>query len=73
MVDGSLAILADAIRRQRKIEWLHVQHEETAAFAAGAEARLTGELAVCAELRARQPPLITASRHGAMEYSRSRC
>ena len=48
MVDGSLAILADAIRRQRKIEWLHVQHEEIAAFAAGAEARLTGELAVCA-------------------------
>ena len=46
MVDGSLASLADAIRRQCKIEWLHVQHEEAATFAAGAEARLTGELAV---------------------------
>src|SRR3982075_107953 len=30
------------------IEWLHVRHEEVAAFAAGAEAHLTGELAVCA-------------------------
>ena len=29
-------------------EWLHVRHEEVAAFAAGAEAHLTGELAVCA-------------------------
>ena len=31
-----------------KIEWIHVRHEEVAAFAAGAEAHLTGELAVCA-------------------------
>ena len=36
------------IRRQGKIEWVHVRHEEAAAFAAGAEAHLTGELAVCA-------------------------
>src|SRR5438067_3154321 len=38
----------DAIRRQGKIESVHVRHEEVAAFAAGAEAHLTGELAVCA-------------------------
>jgi pyruvate dehydrogenase (quinone) len=40
--------LTDALRRQGKIEWVHVRHEEVAAFAAGAEAHLTGELAVCA-------------------------
>ena len=31
-----------------KIDWVHVRHEEAAAFAAGAEAHLTGQLAVCA-------------------------
>ncbi|MFM9515456.1 thiamine pyrophosphate-binding protein, partial [Listeria monocytogenes] len=30
------------------IQWAHVRHEEGAAFAAAAEAELTGELAVCA-------------------------
>src|SRR5207244_9569524 len=29
-------------------QWVDVRHEETAAFAAGAEAQLTGQLAVCA-------------------------
>src|SRR5580765_8108164 len=48
VVGDSLNGLCDAIRRQDKIEWLHVRHEEVAAFAAGAEAHLTGELAVCA-------------------------
>src|SRR5215468_6107968 len=48
IVGDSLNGLTDAIRRQGKIEWVHVRHEEVAAFAAGAEARLTGELAVCA-------------------------
>src|ERR1700704_2466868 len=48
LVGDSLNGLTDAFRRQRKIEWVHVRHEETAAFAAGAEAQLTGELAVCA-------------------------
>ena len=33
---------------QRKISWIHVRHEETAGFAAGAEAHLTENLAVCA-------------------------
>jgi pyruvate dehydrogenase (quinone) len=44
----SLNNLTDSIRRQAKIEWIHVRHEEVAAFAAGAEAHRTGELAVCA-------------------------
>src|SRR6266852_1547809 len=48
IVGDSLNGLTDALRRQRKIEWVHVRHEETAAFAAGAEAHLTGRLAVCA-------------------------
>jgi pyruvate dehydrogenase (quinone) len=48
IVGDSLNGLTDSLRRQRKIEWLHVRHEEVAAFAAGAEAHLTGELAVCA-------------------------
>jgi pyruvate dehydrogenase (quinone) len=38
----------DSVRRSGKIEWLHVRHEEVTAFAAGADAHLTGELAVCA-------------------------
>ena len=48
IVGDSLNGLTDSIRRQGKIEWIHVRHEEVAAFAAGAEAHLTGDLAVCA-------------------------
>src|ERR1700745_2884214 len=44
----SLNGIADSIRRSKQIEWVHVRHEEAAAFAAGAEAHLTGKLAVCA-------------------------
>ena len=44
----SLNAITESIRRQKKIRWIHVRHEETAAFAAGAEAHLTGRLAVCA-------------------------
>jgi len=40
--------LTEAIRRQRKIEWVHARNEEAGAFAAGAEAYLKNELAVCA-------------------------
>jgi FixJ family two-component response regulator len=47
-VGDGLNGLTDAIRRQGKIEWIHVRHEEVAAFAAGAEAHLTGSLFVCA-------------------------
>ena len=38
----SLNGITDSIRRQDQLRWLHVRHEETAAFAAGAEAHLTG-------------------------------
>jgi pyruvate dehydrogenase (quinone) len=48
IVGDSLNGLTDSLRRQGKIEWIHVRHEEVAAFAAGAEAHLTGDLAVCA-------------------------
>jgi pyruvate dehydrogenase (quinone) len=44
----SLNGITDAIRRQKQIQWIHMRHEEAAAFAAGAEAHLTGKLAVCA-------------------------
>ena len=44
----SLNGITDAIRPRDDIQWCHVRHEETAAFAAGAEAHLTGRLAVCA-------------------------
>jgi pyruvate dehydrogenase (quinone) len=44
----SLNGITDSIRRQKQIRWAHVRHEESAAFAAGAEAHLTGHLAVCA-------------------------
>jgi pyruvate dehydrogenase (quinone) len=44
----SLNGITDSIRARKNLEWVHVRHEETAAFAAGAEAHLTGELAVCA-------------------------
>jgi pyruvate dehydrogenase (quinone) len=48
IVGDSLNGITDAIRRQGRIEWVHVRHEEVGAFAAGAEAHLTGELAMCA-------------------------
>src|SRR5262245_1544218 len=44
----SLNGITNSIRKQKRIRWIHVRHEETAAFAAGAEAHLTGRLAVCA-------------------------
>jgi pyruvate dehydrogenase (quinone) len=48
LVGDSLNPLVDAVRRAEGIEWIHVHNEEAAAFAAGAEAQLTGRLAVCA-------------------------
>jgi len=44
----SLNGLSDSLNRMGTIEWLGTRHEEVAAFAAGAEAQITGELAVCA-------------------------
>jgi pyruvate dehydrogenase (quinone) len=48
LAGDSLNGITDAIRTDERIKWIHVRHEETAAFAAGAEAHLTGSLAVCA-------------------------
>ena len=44
----SLNGITDSIRRHDRMRWIHVRHEEAAAFAAGAQAHLTGRLAVCA-------------------------
>ncbi|MET0434282.1 MAG: pyruvate dehydrogenase [Cellulomonas sp.] len=52
IVGDSLNPVVDAVRRARAagedIQWVHVRHEEAAAFAAAAEAEITGDLAVCA-------------------------
>ncbi len=47
VVGDSLNAFTDSLRRHGGIDWIHVRHEEAAAFAAGAEAHLTDELAVC--------------------------
>src|SRR5712675_3369377 len=48
IVGDSLNGFTDALRRHGGMQWLHVRHEEVAAFAAGADAHVTGGLAVCA-------------------------
>jgi pyruvate dehydrogenase (quinone) len=48
IVGDSLSPITDAVRRSDRIGWIHTRHEETAAFAAGAEAQLSGQLAACA-------------------------
>jgi len=48
LTGDSLNGLTDSLRTMDSIEWMHVRHEEVAAFAAGAEAAATGELTVCA-------------------------
>ncbi|MEN5094909.1 ubiquinone-dependent pyruvate dehydrogenase [Pseudomonas protegens] len=48
LTGDSLNGLTDALHSMQTIEWMHVRHEEVAAFAAGAEAAATGKLAVCA-------------------------
>ena len=48
VVGDSLNGLTEALRKQNAVEWVLVRHEEVAAFAAGAEAHLTGSLTVCA-------------------------
>ncbi|MFI1710312.1 pyruvate dehydrogenase [Streptomyces griseoruber] len=48
VVGDSLNPVVDAVRRNSAVEWVQVRHEETAAFAAGAEAQITGRLAACA-------------------------
>jgi pyruvate dehydrogenase (quinone) len=48
LVGDSLNGVTDSIRPRKDLQWVPVRHEETAAFAAGAEAQLTGQLTVCA-------------------------
>jgi pyruvate dehydrogenase (quinone) len=48
VVGDSLNGLTESLRRRKAIEWVHVRHEEVAAFAAAGEAQITGGLAVCA-------------------------
>jgi len=48
VVGDSLNGILDEIGRRKEIQWIPVRHEETGAFAAGAQAHLTGDLAVCA-------------------------
>jgi len=48
VVGDSLNGLTEALRRRDGIDWIHVRHEEVAAFAAAGESQVTGQLAVCA-------------------------
>src|SRR3954447_26936189 len=48
VVGDSLNGITEALRARGKIDWIHTRHEEAAAFAASAEAQVTGKLAVCA-------------------------
>jgi pyruvate dehydrogenase (quinone) len=48
VVGDSLNGLTEALRKRDAIDWIHVRHEEVAAFAAAGESQITGELAVCA-------------------------
>src|SRR5690348_10706576 len=47
VVGDALNPVTDAIRREERVEWVGVRHEEVAAFSASAQAQLTGRLAVC--------------------------
>lgn len=47
VVGDALNPLTDAIRREERLEWIGVRHEEAGAFAAGAQAQLSGTLGVC--------------------------
>ncbi len=47
VVGDALNPVTDAIRREERLEWIGTRHEEVAAFAAGAQAQLTGTLGVC--------------------------
>ncbi|MGJ4945907.1 ubiquinone-dependent pyruvate dehydrogenase [Bradyrhizobium sp. HKCCYLS1011] len=48
VVGDSLNGLTESLRRRQTIDWIHVRHEEAAAFAASGESQITGRLAVCA-------------------------
>ncbi len=48
LVGDSLNGLTESLRVRKKIDWVHVRHEEAAAFAASGKSQITGQLAVCA-------------------------
>src|SRR5579859_4111048 len=48
VVGDSLNAFTEALRRKETLRWIHVRHEEVAAFAAAGESQITGQLAVCA-------------------------
>ncbi len=48
VIGDSLNPIGDAIRRDGRLRWIHVRHEEVGAFAAGAGAQLTGRVGMCA-------------------------
>jgi pyruvate dehydrogenase (quinone) len=48
VVGDSLNGLTESLRKREAISWVHVRHEEVAAFAAAGESQITGGLAVCA-------------------------
>src|ERR1700751_1417889 len=48
VVGDSLNGITETLRKRKSISWVPVRHEEVAAFAAGGEAHISGELAVCA-------------------------
>lgn len=48
IISDSLNALTDAITRDGRVKFIHMRHEESGAFAASAEAQLTGKLACCA-------------------------
>ncbi|OOG39521.1 pyruvate oxidase [Rhodanobacter sp. C06] len=48
VVGDSLNGITESLRQRKEMRWIHYRHEEAAAFAAGAESQLTGQLAVCA-------------------------
>lgn len=47
VVGDALNPVTDAIRREDRVEWIGVRHEEVGAFAASAQSQLTDDLAVC--------------------------
>jgi len=48
VVGDSLNGLTESLRNRKRIAWVHVRHEEAAAFAASGESQVSGKLAVCA-------------------------
>src|SRR6201995_3009981 len=48
VVGDSMNGRTEALRKRKTIDWIHVRHEEVAAFAAAGEAQIAGELSVCA-------------------------